>query len=108
MANEVGLRIKQIVEDLGVYVIYFCDKVGASPQTYNNWWQGKSKPNIEVIIRIIEEYPQYNTEWLLLGKGKMKGDDKEGKHRNDTEEITKKIEKFKELIGKLNKDMEAL
>lgn len=74
MGNSLGDRIEEIKKDSKLKIEEFVALLGATKQSYNGWVKGKYSPNSDILIKILEKFPQYNAEWLLLGKGeKIKG-----------------------------------
>ena len=62
-------RIEQLRKQLGLNKSRFSSRIGMKPQTYNNFLGAQaSKPNIELIYGIIQQY-NVNPMWLLKGEG---------------------------------------
>jgi transcriptional regulator with XRE-family HTH domain len=50
----------------------FARKAGISPQAAQEILAGRrSEPSFKVLVKILENYPQVCTDWLVLGKGPM-------------------------------------
>lgn len=69
--NEIIDRTEQLRTQLGMNKSRFSNRIGMKPQTYNNFLGAQStKPNIELIYGIIQQY-NVNPMWLLRGEGTM-------------------------------------
>lgn len=69
--NEIIERTEQLRNQLGMNKSRFSNRISMKPQTYNNFLGAQStKPNIELIYGIIQQY-NVNPMWLLRGEGSM-------------------------------------
>lgn len=71
---EIKDRLKEIINDEGLNVKRFSEKIGASHTGIYNIVDGTSKPGFEILEKIIKTFPQYNETWIILGTGKKKKD----------------------------------
>jgi transcriptional regulator with XRE-family HTH domain len=87
-------RLQQLLTELGVNQLQFCNKIGYNSKNFNHVLNGRNlSPKIELIAAIMEGYPQVNPFWLVLGKGEMfLGEN------NPQDEVTKLL---KEKVGML-------
>lgn len=70
--NSLGKRIETIRENERLEVEEYMDFLEATKTSYYNWRNGLSYPSSKVIQKILERFPQYRAEWLVLGNGEMK------------------------------------
>lgn len=105
--ENIGVRIKKIVEEEGIMVMKFCEKIGITTQTYNQWWKGLNSPNVKHVIKILEIYSEYNMEWLIMGSGEMKKG-KNNEQGNMNEDCKKRVNKLKELTREISKELEKM
>lgn len=50
----------------------FCEKTGYLRQSLSKFITGTTKlPKIDWVIGLLEQYPELNMRWLLLGEGEM-------------------------------------
>jgi len=70
--ESIGDRIEIIIKNERLKIYEFMDIIGVTRTTYYGWKKGEYEPNAEVLVRILNKFPKYNAEWLLLGKGEMK------------------------------------
>ncbi|NDW09058.1 XRE family transcriptional regulator [Dysgonomonas sp. 520] len=64
-------RIKQIMEAERVTPAQFADNLGIGRAIVSHIQNGRNKPSLDVITKILTKMPQINSEWLLTGKGSM-------------------------------------
>ncbi len=68
-------RIKQIIELENISYSKFADIIEIQRSGISHIINGRNKPSLEVIQKILEAYDYINTDWLLFGKGTMKKDE---------------------------------
>ena len=72
MANETLIeRVKKIIEQKDLNPSYFADHIGISRSSMNHVLNGRNNPSLDVITKILEKYPDINSDWLLFGKEPM-------------------------------------
>ena len=59
----------ELVGDSGLNKAEFSNKIGISQGVLSHIGSGRNKPGTELLILSLEQFPQVNAEWLLLGKG---------------------------------------
>lgn len=64
-------RIKEIIDFYRLSGQKFAVKIGISPNTLNNYLQGKNKISLALIEAILKAFPEVSAEWLMRGKGQM-------------------------------------
>lgn len=69
MSNTLGDRIEIIKKENRFDIIPFANLLGVSPATYSNWVSTKTYPSADKLIILLNKFPEYNAEWLLLGTG---------------------------------------
>lgn len=69
-------RIRKIMEKEGLNSALFADKIGVSRGTITHVLSGRNKPSLEVVQKILDTFPNINSEWLLVGKNPMLGHEK--------------------------------
>ncbi|MEX0274279.1 MAG: hypothetical protein AB3N16_07875 [Flavobacteriaceae bacterium] len=68
----IGDRMQEIVEELGGNNKRFEESLGVKSGYITKLIKQNSYPSSKVIAGILENYPQYNIEWVLTGKGERK------------------------------------
>lgn len=66
--EDIGSRIKQIVEDTGMSAIDFSSKVGIQRSSLSHLFSGRNKPSIDLILKIKKQFPDTDLEWLITGE----------------------------------------
>lgn len=69
--NAVLKRIKEIAQQEGISVTALEAAIGASKGVFSRALANGTDIQSKWLVRIIENYPQYSSEWLLSGKGEM-------------------------------------
>ncbi len=64
-------RLQELVENEKISLTYLEQKIGASKGVLSRAVKKNTDIQAKWLIEIVENYPQYNTEWLLTGKGEM-------------------------------------
>ncbi len=64
-------RIKQVMESLGLSQQEFAQKLGLSPASLSNIFNGRSKATNNHVQAIHRAFPSINTNWLMFGEGNM-------------------------------------
>lgn len=70
--NELNiLRIKQLIEYLGISNGNFADKIGIDRSVFSRYMTGKQRITFELLGKIVVAYPEFNPSWVLKGCGNM-------------------------------------
>ena len=64
-------RIQQIADHENVKITALERKIGASKGVLSRAINNGTDIQLKWIQTLVENYPQYNTEWLITGKGEM-------------------------------------
>ncbi len=68
---EIRDRIKVILEREQLSQVEFSERTAIKPATLNHVLTGRNNASREVIEKILESFPWYNEDWLVLGQGAM-------------------------------------
>lgn len=68
---EIRGRIKVILEREQLSQVEFSERTAIKPATLNHVLTGRNNASREVIEKILESFPWYNEDWLVLGQGAM-------------------------------------
>jgi hypothetical protein len=106
-------RIKKISINEGISITSLESKIGASKGVLSRAIANSTDIQYKWIQIIVENYPQYSTEWLLTGKGEMLKPDIEKSEVNvDYKEKYYKIledkDKLRDEIENLKNEIEYL
>ena len=64
-------RVKKIIEQKDLNPSYFADQIGISRSSMNHILNGRNNPSLDVMTKILDKYPDINSDWLLFGKEPM-------------------------------------
>ncbi len=64
-------NIKQLADNEGISIGFLEKKIGASKGVLSRAIANNTDIQAKWICLIVENYPQYNSEWLLTNKGEM-------------------------------------
>ena len=64
-------RLQEILRREDLTAAKFASVLGVQPSAISHLLSGRNKPGYDFICRFMMAYPQYNIEWLLLGKQPM-------------------------------------
>lgn len=100
-------RIKEVMEYLGLSQQEFAQKLGISPASLSNIFNGRSKPTNNHVQAIHRAFPSISTNWLMFGEGVMFGDNGD-KSPNDmcgsSSNVTPNIQGAENAVSKKNMD----
>ncbi len=78
--EKIRERIEALMNAENLNQAAFANKLDISRSNLNHVLSGRNrKPGIDLILKILEVFPNINPEWLLLGKGKMYKNESEKK-----------------------------
>ncbi len=64
-------RIKLLMESKDLSLSQFADMIQIQRSSLSHVMNGRNKPSLDFILKILACYPEINTDWLLFGKGDM-------------------------------------
>ena len=64
-------RIRQIMEAYDLNARSFADRVGVQRSGMSHLFGGRNKPSLDLVLKIVESFPEVSVEWLLLGEGEL-------------------------------------
>jgi len=64
-------RILQIIETEHLTSGKFALFIGSQPSIISHILNGRNKPSMEIIQKILTSFPAINPDWLILGSGSM-------------------------------------
>ena len=84
-----NLRLKKWMETKLLKPSELADKINVNRATVSHILSGRNKPSIEFLQKLLNKYPNLNSNWLITGIGYMIKE-----NNNTRENITKKIKKI--------------
>ncbi|MBI9034348.1 MAG: helix-turn-helix transcriptional regulator [Bacteroidales bacterium] len=64
-------RIKQLMDIKDLSLSQFADMIQIQRSSLSHVMNGRNKPSLDFILKVLSCYPEINTDWLLFGKGVM-------------------------------------
>lgn len=64
-------RIKTLIEKKRLTSSAFADKLGVPRSRISHILSGRNNPSLELVVRILDAFPEVRTDWLVRGKGSM-------------------------------------
>ena len=68
---EVRERIAKIIASEGLTASAFADMIGIQRSNVSHLMNGRSGPSLELLQKILNAFPKYNTDWLVMGRGEI-------------------------------------
>lgn len=101
MNKEIITRIEAVIAHLDLSVSAFADEIGVQRSSISHLLNGRNKPSLDFVMKLVNTYPEVDLYWLLKGEGSFP---KETTNQIaiDAPEVTKKIEKqeLDDLVSK--------
>ena len=79
-------RLKYLLEALGLSASQFAEKVGIQRSSMSHVLSGRNKPSLDMLIKILEEFPDVDPDWLLLGNGEVYRSERNNQTKNSVDE----------------------
>ncbi len=79
-------RLQKIMDYAGVSPKKFADILGIQRSSVSHIMSGRNNPSLSVVQKILQNYTNINSDWLLLGVGEMlkSGSDEHGNNQHVT------------------------
>lgn len=71
MNDDIALRIKTIIDHYGLSVSAFADVIGVQRSSISHLLNGRNKPSLDFVMKLVDAYPEVDLYWLLQGKGEF-------------------------------------
>ncbi len=65
-------RIKTIMEQNSLSAAQFADKIGVARSGLSHVLSGRNKASLDYIVKILKEFPQIDSNWLISGQGDLR------------------------------------
>ncbi len=101
MNKGIVARIETIIEYLELTVSAFADEIGVQRSSISHLLNGRNKPSLDFVMKLVDTYPQVDLYWLLKGEGSFP---KEAENENQAPEPPKKEIYNYEGAPKLSKE----
>ena len=68
---EMKDRIAHIIRAKNLTAAEFALRLGIQPSNVSHLLAGRNNPSLEFVKKLKETFPEYNLDWIVLGKGPM-------------------------------------
>lgn len=79
-------RIKQILDESGMTTSEFSNKLGVQRSGLSHVFNGRNRPGLDLILRLVKVFPHVSYEWLLDGKASKEQFSPEGRESSQTDQ----------------------
>ncbi len=62
-------RLEKVLQYYAISASVFADKIGVQRSSISHLLSGRNKPSLDLILKIIENFPEVDLYWILNGKG---------------------------------------
>ena len=62
-------RIAHIIRAKNLTAAEFADRLGIQPSNVSHLLSGRNNPSLDFVRKLKETFPEYNLDWIVLGKG---------------------------------------
>lgn len=69
MNKGIVSRIETIINHLELTVSAFADEIGVQRSSLSHLLNGRNKPSLDFVMKLVDTYPQVDLYWLLKGEG---------------------------------------
>lgn len=69
MNKGIVSRIQTIVDHLEISVSAFADEIGVQRSSMSHLLNGRNKPSLDFVMKLVDTYPEVDLYWLLKGEG---------------------------------------
>ena len=69
--TEMKDRIAHIIRAKNMTAAEFALRLGIQPSNVSHLLAGRNNPSLEFVKKLKETFPEYNLDWIVMGKGPM-------------------------------------
>lgn len=95
-------RIKKIMDNNNLNSAQFADKIGVTRSSLSHVLSGRNNASLDYVLKIIQTFPQIDSNWLLTGKG-ISNNINTSKIPDVSEEQDTSMEKLQNSFSNVNK-----
>ncbi|AEM72099.1 helix-turn-helix domain protein [Allomuricauda ruestringensis DSM 13258] len=71
MNKGIIARIETVIEHLELSVSAFADEIGVQRSSISHLLNGRNKPSLDFVMKLVNTYPEVDLYWLLKGEGRF-------------------------------------
>ena len=72
-------RIEKIMQNEAMNAVQFASEIGIQGSTLSHILNGRNKPSLEVVMKILKRFDYINSDWLIFGEGPMNRSERQSK-----------------------------
>ncbi|HOR38999.1 MAG TPA: helix-turn-helix transcriptional regulator [Paludibacteraceae bacterium] len=72
-------RIEKIMQNEAMNAVQFASEIGIQGSTLSHILNGRNKPSLEVVMKILKRFDYINSDWLIFGEGPMNRTERQSK-----------------------------
>jgi len=72
-------RIEKIMQNEAMNAVQFASEIGIQGSTLSHILNGRNKPSLEVVMKILKRFDYINSDWLIFGEGPMSRTERQSK-----------------------------
>lgn len=69
--EEMKDRIAHIIRAKNLTAAEFAIRLGIQPSNVSHLLSGRNNPSLDFVRKLKETFPEYNLDWIVMGKGPM-------------------------------------
>mgnify|MGYP002522599376 FL=1 len=69
--EEIKDRIAHIIRAKNLTAAEFAIRLGIQPSNVSHLLSGRNNPSLDFVRKLKETFPEYNLDWIIMGKGPM-------------------------------------
>ncbi|MGX1930328.1 helix-turn-helix domain-containing protein [Flagellimonas sp. 2504JD4-2] len=102
--NAIIERIRTIIKHYGLTVSTFADKIGVQRSSISHLLNGRNRPSLDFVLKVVQTYPEVNLYWLLNGKGEFPSN--ENMEPTPPTQGKNQLEKVNPIVGEIHNQKE--
>ena len=100
-------RILLLMKSLGLNPTQFADEIGVQRSSISHIISGRNNPSLDIVTKILNKFPDIDSNWLVIGKGSLVGKNEINSQENRNNEISRPSETlFDDLSDSLFSDIQ--
>lgn len=97
-------RINLIMRAKNISASQFADEIKIQRSGMSHIMSGRNKPSLDFVMRVLNRYPEIDTNWLLFGKGEMyKSANTQENVQNSGTEMTANVQTIENQMERVEK-----
>ena len=102
--KNINERIEKIIEHSKLSNSEFADTIEVPRSSISHIISGRNKPSLDFLIKIKNEFPTFNWDWMIYGEGEMEKSEQEAVDKNIVEKAKPKTATLPDLFSLIDDD----